>query len=110
LSSSPFLMPAAGGLSNVRFIDCVLNYFRKDDATRVAGLVLDPDQPAPGANVNLISPATKEVIGSSRANDKGEFTFAKVDPEKYPLLVSRAGHQDELTENFWVARETTPGW
>jgi hypothetical protein len=70
------------------------------------GVVLDDKQPLADAEVSLASAVGTRVVASRRSAGKGEFEFDKVEPGQYVLRVSHSGYRDELTEPFWVVRES----
>lgn len=70
------------------------------------GAVLDEKQPLADAEVSLASAVGTRVVASQRSAAKGEFEFANVEPGQYVLRVSRSGYRDELTEPFWIVRES----
>jgi hypothetical protein len=45
-------------------------------------------------------------VAPQRSAAKGEFEFANVEPGQYILRVSHPGYHDQLTQTFWVVRES----
>jgi hypothetical protein len=71
------------------------------------GLLRDTEQPLADAEVSLANAVgTRVVVTSQRSTGKGEFEFANVEPGQYILRVSHPGYHDELTEPFWIVRES----
>lgn len=70
------------------------------------GVVLDAKQPIADAEISLASAVGTRVVASRRSTGKGEFEFANVEPGQYVLHVSHPGYHDELTEPFWIVRES----
>ena len=72
----------------------------------LAGVALDSKQPLANVIVDLVSASGRGALASRRSNSKGEFEFADLKPGQYQLSVHRPGYHDELTETFWVVRES----
>lgn len=70
------------------------------------GVVLDSKQTVTDAEVSLASAVGTRVVTSQRSSGKGEFEFGNVEPGRYVLRVSHPGYHDELTEPFWIVRES----
>jgi hypothetical protein len=70
------------------------------------GLLRDTEQPLADAEVSLANAVGTRVVASQRSTGKGEFEFGNVEPGRYVLRVSRPGYHDQLTEPFWIVRES----
>lgn len=70
------------------------------------GVALDSKQPLADVQVDLVSAFGTHELASRRSNSKGEFEFANLEPGQYLLRVSHPGYHDELTESFWIVRES----
>jgi hypothetical protein len=72
----------------------------------VTGVVLDGQEPLSSAKVAIMTPGASQVSVTQTANTKGEFEFKDLEPGQYVLRVSHPEYHDEVTESFWVARES----
>lgn len=70
------------------------------------GAVLEERQPLADAEVSLANVVGARVVASRRSAGNGEFEFANVEPGQYVLRVTHPGYHDELTEPFWIVRES----
>jgi hypothetical protein len=72
----------------------------------LTGVVLDGQEAVSNAKVAIMTPGASQVSVAQTANPKGEFEFKDLEPGQYVLRVSHPGYHDEVTESFWVARES----
>lgn len=82
-----------------------ISYVEAVDGRTLTGIVLN-ELPVAGARIDLAS-ASGTWVASGQSNFRGGFRFANAKPGQYVLRVSHPGYQDETTESFWIARETT---
>jgi carboxypeptidase family protein len=91
-------------------MDCVsetsISYVDGIAGRSLVGIALDSKQPLANVIVDLVSPSGGAALASRRSNSKGEFEFANLQPGQYLLKAHRPGYHDELTETFWVVRES----
>jgi Carboxypeptidase regulatory-like domain len=70
------------------------------------GLLRDTERPLADADVSLATAVGTRLVASQRSTGKGEFEFADVEPGQYVLRVSHSRYHDQLTEPFWIVRES----
>lgn len=74
---------------------------------KLTGVVLTSEQPLANAQVDLVGTSALTVVATTRSNNRGEFSFANLQPGEYSMRVSRSGFRDEQVASCWVAKETT---
>jgi hypothetical protein len=91
-------------------MDCIdetsISYADRVAGKGLIGVALDSKQPLADVQVDLVSVSGPGVLASRWSNSKGEFQFANLEPGQYLLRVSHPGYHNELTESFWIVRES----